>query len=77
MKVWIEIPIDQYDQLRQACDEHSDEFRILMAACVVKRRTDGKSQRIVEILCDTEDVKKIFELAKRLSPDVAKALVLL
>jgi hypothetical protein len=67
MKVRIEMPADQYDQLLRASEQESPEFRTLIAACIDVRQNGGKPYQVAEILC--------VELANRHSLDAAKAIV--
>ncbi len=74
MKIRIEMPADQYDQLLRICERGSPEFRILMGACI-EDPAGKRSERIAEIRCEKEDVERLFEVANRLSLDAAKAVV--
>jgi hypothetical protein len=75
MKVRIEMPADQYDQLLRASEQESPEFRILIAGCIDVRQNGVTPHHVAEILCDMEQAKQIFELANRHSLDAAKAIV--
>jgi hypothetical protein len=75
MKIRVEMPADQYDELIRTCEPESSERQILMAACIETRRSGERTDRIVEILCEMEEIKKIFEFANRHCLDATKAIV--
>lgn len=64
-----------YDGFVDKCDQSSREYAILKNGLVVQ---GDRSERIVEIRCDMEEVNKLLLLASKVYPeaveDIAKAI---
>ena len=70
MKITIEMPLEPYDLMLRSCKQSSKEFRILKSGCI-----DGdRAGRIMQILCDEEQMRAILNLADRVCPHAVPAI---
>lgn len=73
MKILIEMPAEHYDLFVAECDINSREYSLLKNALVLR---DGNSRenRVIDILCDKEELEILLEAANRVYPKAVAAI---
>jgi hypothetical protein len=74
MKVTIELPLENYDQLLHQCETSSPEFSVLVNGCIDRRPVGDHVERIVQILCETEQAVGLLSRATRDCPEAIAAI---
>lgn len=74
MKITIEMPLEPYDLMLRSCKQSSKEFRILKSGCIDGRPDGDRAGRIMQILCDEEQMRAILNLADRVCPHAVPAI---
>lgn len=65
----IELPMKNYDQLRNSCDPSSPAFTLLTNGCIEARTRNGHNLPTVQIICEKEQAVKFVDLATNPCPD--------
>lgn len=68
MKILVDIPMDDYNNLLQKCEATRPEYEMLKNGIITE---DREKRRAVEILCDVDDAKMILDLASKVYPHAA------
>jgi hypothetical protein len=69
MKTMLDIPFEHYSGLLAKCESSKTEYIILKNGIILPNGGRTGEQTSVAILCEPEEAKKIFDLAKHLYPE--------
>lgn len=65
VKILIELSPEHYDDFLTSCaDDLQREYAILRNGIIVKRQIEGTTRRLIKILCDESDARRLLTAAK-------------
>jgi hypothetical protein len=74
MSFTFELEVEPYELLLSRCDPSSQEYQMLVNACIEERPIKGQRdllQKVVQILCQRDQAEKLLVLAIAAAPAVA------
>ena len=77
MSFTFELEVASYELLLSRCDHSSQEYRVLVNACIEERPIEGQCdllEKVVQILCQREQAEKLLVLAFTVAPAVADTI---